>query len=281
MSFKILTIDYLEEDAPRKFIKSLRSTGFAVIKNHPLDQNLVDEVYSNWKDFFDSNHKHSYPFHKQEQDGYFPYKSENAKGYSEKDLKEFYHIYPWGRYPKEIRESTQEYFDFVIELGNELLEWINYYSPGHVSKKFSIPLTEMVEDSRENLLRVINYPSLDNSNTHGSIRAQEHADINLITLLISATEPGLQVKNIKGKWINVRSNTGELVVNIGDMLQECSGGYFPSTIHRVVNPRDQDKHKARLSMPVFIHPNNEVKLSSRYTAKSYLEERLKEIGLKQ
>ena len=139
----------------------------------------------------------------------------------------------------------------------------------------------MVEDSRENLLRVINYPSLDNSNTHGSIRDQEHADINLITLLISATEPGLQVKNIKGKWINVRSNTGELVVNIGDMLQECSGGYFPSTIHRVVNPRDKDKHKPRLSMPVFIHPSDDVVLSEKYTAKSYLDERLKEIGLKQ
>ena len=139
----------------------------------------------------------------------------------------------------------------------------------------------MADDSNENLLRVINYPALKNNNTHGSIRAQEHADINLITLLISATQPGLQVKNLKGKWIAVRSNTGELVVNIGDMLQECSGGYYPSTVHRVINPKDKDKHKSRLSMPVFIHPNNDVKLSKKYTAKSYLEERLKEIGLKQ
>ena len=79
----------------------------------------------------------------------------------------------------------------------------------------------------------------------------------------------------------MKTSKGELVVNIGDMLQECSDGYFPSTIHRVMNPSAKQKNKARLSMPVFIHPNNDVKLSDKYTAKSYLEERLKEIGLKQ
>ena len=89
------------------------------------------------------------------------------------------------------------------------------------------------------------------------------------------------MKNLKGKWIDVKSSTGDLVVNIGDMLHECSNGYFPSTIHRVVNPNAKQKNKARLSMPVFIHPNDNVKLSDEYTAKGYLEERLKEIGLKQ
>ena len=281
MPFKILTVDYLSENAPETFIKSLRSTGFAVIKNHPLSGDLVSDVYSNWRDFFKSSDKHNYPFHKKDQDGYFPYQSENARGYTQKDLKEFYHIYPWGRYPDEIRESNREFFSYVIDLGNELLDWIDFCSPSHISKNFSIPLSEMAEDSSENLLRVINYPALEDVNTHGSIRAQEHADINLITLLISATQPGLQVKNLNGKWIDVKCNPGELVVNTGDMLQECSGNYFPSTIHRVVNPPDKKKHKPRLSMPVFIHPDNEVILSKRYTAKSYLEERLKEIGLKQ
>ena len=281
MGFRIRTVDFLSENAPRDFVRSLKDTGFAIINNHPLNSQFINDVYKNWESFFNSKNKHKYPFHKEKQDGYFPFKSENAKGYSSKDLKEFFHIYPWGRFPKEIKESTHIFKEQMIELGIELLEWIDQYSPPSLSKKFSIPLDEMIEDSEQNLLRVINYPALDSLNTHGSIRAQEHADINLITLLVSATQPGLQVKNTRGKWIDVQSRKGELVVNTGDMLQECSEGYFPSTIHRVTNPNENNMNKARLSMPVFIHPRDDIVLSDRYTAKGYLEERLKEIGLKQ
>ena len=281
MAFRILTVDFLSEDAPKQLVRSLKDTGFAVIKNHPISSELLDEVYKNWKDFFNSKKKHSYLFHKKKQDGYFPFQSENAPGYDNKDLKEFYHIYPWGRYPIEINHKTQLFYEFTLELGQELLDWIDRYSPRHIAKKFSIPLSDMVEDSPANLLRVINYPPLKDLNTHGAIRAQEHADINLITLLVAATEPGLQVKDLKGRWIDIKSKPGELIINTGDMLQECSGGYFPSTVHRVVNPTNENKHKARLSMPVFMHPLDETVLSERYTAKSYLEERLREIGLKE
>ena len=280
MSFKILTVDFLSENAPKEFVKSLRNTGFAVIENHPIDHELIDDVYRDWTEFYDSNKKHDYLFHKEKQDGYFPFKSENAKGHEHKDLKEFYHIYPWGRYPSEISQKTYEFYECMQVLGEELLGWIDQSVSKNISKKFSIPLEEMVDDSDQNLLRVINYPALKSVNTHGSIRAQEHADINLITLLVASTEPGLQVKNTKGKWVHVPCNPGELVINTGDMLQECSGGHFPSTIHRVMNPSDKNKHKARMSMPVFMHPRNEVNLSSKYTAKGYLEERLKQIGLK-
>ena len=280
MSFKILTVDFLSENAPKEFVKSLRNTGFAVIENHPIDHEMIDDVYRDWTEFYGSNKKHDYLFHKEKQDGYFPFKSENAKGHEHKDLKEFYHIYPWGRYPSEISQKTYEFYECMQVLGEELLGWIDQSVSKNISKKFSIPLEEMVDDSDQNLLRVINYPALKSVNTHGSIRAQEHADINLITLLVASTEPGLQVKNTKGKWVNVPCNPGELVINTGDMLQECSGGHFPSTIHRVMNPSDKNKHKARMSMPVFMHPRNEVNLSSKYTAKGYPEERLKQIGLK-
>ena len=280
MAFKIKTIDFLSDDAPKQFVHSLKDTGFAIIKNHPLDKNLIEDVYQDWKKFFDSSAKHNYLFHKDKQDGYFPFQSENARGYSSKDLKEFYHIYPWGRYPSEIGDSTQLLYDFLLQIGEELLDWINDNSPGHVSKNFTVPLSEMFEDSEENLLRIINYPPLKDINTHGAIRAQEHEDINLITILVASTQPGLQVKDTRGKWINVKSNPGQLIINTGDMLQECSKGYFPSTVHRVINPKEEHKHKARLSMPLFVHPSDSIVLSEKYTAKSYLEERLKEIGLK-
>ena len=281
MAFKIKTVDYLKDDAPNQFVSSLKSTGFAVLKNHPIDNDLVKEVYSDWENFFNSSAKNNYLFDKEKQDGYFPFKSENAKGHDKKDLKEFYHIYPWGRYPIEINEQTKLFYELMLSLGEELLDWIDFSCPKNVSKHFSIPLPDMIEDSDQNLLRVINYPAIKDLNTHGAIRAQEHADINLITLLVAATQPGLQVKNTNGKWININSNPGELIINTGDMLQECSNHYFPSTIHRVMNPKESNKHNARLSMPVFIHPSDKIVLSEKYTAKSYLEERLKEIGLKQ
>lgn len=280
MSFKILTVDFLSENAPKEFIRSLRNTGFAVIENHPIDHDLINEVYSDWTEFYRTSKKHDYLFHKEKQDGYFPFKSENAKGYDHKDLKEFYHIYPWGRYPAEISDKTYRFYECMQVLGEELLGWIDVSVSKNVSKRFSVPLEDMVEDSDHNLLRVINYPALKSVNTHGSIRAQEHADINLITLLVASTEPGLQVKNSKGKWVHVPCNPGELVINTGDMLQECSNGYFPSTIHRVMNPSKKNKHRARMSMPVFMHPRDEVNLSEKYTAKGYLDERLKQIGLK-
>ena len=280
MAFNVLTIDFLSEDAPKKLVKSLKNTGFAILKNHPIPLDLLNEVYCDWEIFFNSNKKHNYPFHKDKQDGYFPFQSENASGYDKKDLKEFFHIYPWGRYPLEINEQTKLFYDLMLSLGEELLDWINFSSPKNISKHFSMPLPDMIEDSDQNLLRVINYPAIKDLNTHGAIRAQEHADINLITLLVAATQPGLQVKNTSGKWININSNPGELIINTGDMLQECSNHYFPSTIHRVMNPKEGNKHNARLSMPVFIHPSDKVVLSKQYTAKSYLDERLKEIGLK-
>ena len=101
----------------------------------------------------------------------------------------------------------------------------------------------------------------------------------MITILLSGSEPGLQVLNMDKKWIDVGSNKGWLIINSGDMLNKCSNGYYPSTIHRVVNP-DINKNKSRYSMPLFLHARDEVVLSEKYTAKEYLEKRLKSLGLK-
>jgi isopenicillin N synthase-like dioxygenase len=129
------------------------------------------------------------------------------------------------------------------------------------------------------MLRILHYPPLDGSEEPDAIRAAAHEDINLLTLLPSSNEPGLQVKGTGDSWIDVPCDFGNLIVNIGDMLQEASGGYFPSTTHRVVNPQGSDLKKARVSLPLFLHPNPEVVLSERYTAKSYLKERLEELGV--
>ena len=275
-----LTINYDDKHFKEKFVESLHNTGFAVINDHPIDQSLINEVYNDWSIFFKSEKKHEYLFDYEKQDGYFPFKSENANDSEKKDLKEFYHIYPlWGRYPDFISKKTLVLFEKITKFGNILLESLDTFSPVEIRENYSEPLNKMSKSSNQNLMRVIHYPPLRDTDHPEEIRAAAHTDINLITLLISGSQPGLQVMDKNKNWINIKSKKGQIVINTGDMLRECSNGYFPSTIHRVINPEIK-KNVSRFSIPLFFHPRGDVVLSKKYTADEYLLKRLKEIGLK-
>ena len=152
---KILTIDYQSSDYGKNLVESLHHTGFAIIKNHPISYTLINEVYSIWEQFFSLDIKNDYMFHPTKQDGYFPMLSEHAKGYSTKDLKEFFHIYPWGRYPKEINDKSQELYQSLYRLSNKLLTEINIYTPDEIKNIFSMPLENMALNSPQNLMRVM------------------------------------------------------------------------------------------------------------------------------
>ncbi len=128
-------------------------------------------------------------------------------------------------------------------------------------------------------MRILHYPPLTEHYEHDAIRAAPHEDINLITLLPAATTPGLEVKDLQGNWHAVTCDAGNIVVNVGDMLQLCTDFYYRSTTHRVVNPAGKDKLTSRYSMPLFLHPRPEVALTQERTADEYLRERLREIGI--
>ena len=279
--FNIQRIDVKDKNAKNKFFTSFQNTGFAVIENHDISFDLIDNVYSEWEQFFNSEEKINYKFDTNSQDGFFPFKTENAKGQSLKDLKEFFHIYSWGRYPEELSNKTLDLYAQLLELTGTLLGWIQVETPRDVSSLFSMPLPDMVTDSKTNLLRIIHYPPIDGKEEDGAVRGSAHEDINLITLLVAGTQPGLQVQDTNGNWHDISCDPGCLAINAGDMLQEASHGYFPSTTHQVINPDDQIDNKSRFSMPLFLHPRDEVVLSKKYTAKEYLDERLREIGLKE
>ena len=274
-------VNYKDQNAAHEFTRSLRQTGFTVLTDHPVDMNLIETVYSEWADFFSSDNKHKYPYDPVKQDGFFPFKTENAKGQSLKDLKEFFHIYSWGRYPEELSNKTLDLYAQLLELTGTLLGWIQVETPRDVSSLFSMPLPDMITDSKTNLLRIIHYPPLDGKEEDGAVRGSAHEDINLITLLVAGTQPGLQVQDTNENWHDISCDPGCLAINAGDMLQEASNGYFPSTTHQVINPDNQIDNKSRFSMPLFLHPRDEVVLSKKYTAKEYLDERLREIGLKE
>ncbi|MCW8345558.1 isopenicillin N synthase family oxygenase [Vibrio sp. ZSDZ65] len=277
---KLETVDYLDPNAPELFVNSLRETGFGVLKNHPIPKSLVESIYKNWQVFFNSSEKEGYRFNVDTQDGYFPPSvSEVAKGHAVKDIKEYFHIYPWGQIPVELKSEILDYYSRANAFAEELLGWVESHAPKDVQEKFSIALSEMINNSDKTLLRVLHYPPMTGDEEPGAIRAAAHEDINLLTVLPAANEPGLQVKTQDGGWLDVPCDFGNLIINIGDMLQEASGGYFPSTTHRVINPTGEKQTQSRISLPLFLHPKPEVVLSERYTADSYLMERLRELGV--
>ena len=272
-------VDYRHPDAGRDFCASLAATGFGVLANHPLDQNLVQGIYHEWLAFFGTQAKHRYSFDPVKLDGYFsPKVSETAKGETKRDLKEFFHIYPWGRYPAEVSDAARRYYAQGSALATQLLRWVEDYSPAEVKKRYSQPLPGMIEGCQDTLLRVLHYPPLTGYEEPGAVRAAAHGDINLLTILPAATEPGLQVLGKDRAWHDVPCDFGLLIVNIGDMLQEASGHYYPSTVHRVLNPTGDAAHKSRVSLPLFLHPRREIVLSERYTVGSYFEERMRELS---
>jgi isopenicillin N synthase-like dioxygenase len=164
-------------------------------------------------------------------------------------------------------------------MASTLLQWVDENSSAEVRGKFSMPLPEMIKDSQNTMFRLIHYPPLTGDEPVGALRAAAHEDINLLTLLPAATASGLQVKNVQGNWLDVPINPNWIIVNAGDMLQECSGHYYKSTSHRVLNPTGEGAKKSRLSMPLFLHPRDEVVLSNQHTRLSYFQERMKELGL--
>lgn len=277
--FNVLAISYNQPDAGEQFAKSLHETGFAILKDHPIQASEIDQMYSVWADYFQSDTRFGDAVKPGEVHGYYGFKSENAKGSAHKDLKEFYHAYENQHVPDMVEKETRSFQSKMISIGSELLGWLDNNTPDDVSARFSEKLTAMINGSDHNLLRILHYPPIPEDVEPGEERAAAHEDINLITLLVTGSEPGLQAKDSKGNWHDVPCNAGYITINSGDMLSKASGGYYPSTPHRVINPPNQE-NRSRYSLPLFVHPRPEVQLDDKQTAGEYLDERLREIGLK-
>ncbi len=279
----IQQVDFFAKNSPKQFTDSLKETGFAILKTHTLDNQLIQDIYQEWRVFLESGAASNYLFDNEKQDGYFPKEiAEKAKGSKVKDLKHFYHNYfPWGRYPKEVSDNAKRYFDQVFELGKTLMAWIEEYMDPKVKASLSQDFSEMLSYDRT-LLRIMQYPPLLEEPEAGAIRAAAHEDINIITILPVANEPGLQVYSKEDKqWHDVDCEPGTIVINIGDMLQEMTNFEYISTSHRVLKPTGAAAKRDRMSMPTFMHAKADVYLSERYpTADYYLDERLKELGIR-
>lgn len=276
---KVSIVDLNAVDAPQHVTESLVESGFAVVENHKIPVSELNELYERWDDFFLNGNPGQYVTDAESQAGYFsPHLAETAKGHEAQDLKEYFQYWPGGVLPESVEKLTLHYYDAIFDLGKDVMTWLQANSSPLLWKSIDKPFEEYLSRN-QTLLRILRYPPLTGNEPPNAIRAGAHEDINLITMLPAASESGLQIKPKGiGDWIPVEAPAGSIVINIGDMLQELTGGTMPSTTHQVVNPTGESAKKARLTAPVFCHPYPEMVLSDRYTAKSYLHERLSEIN---
>lgn len=285
--------------------KAFQETGFVGVVNHGVPNQLVDDFYAAAKSFFalSTDEKKQYEIPEMSgQRGYTSFGKEQAKGSDVPDLKEFFQI---GQTVRDDDPIKAEYPDNVqvekaqfTKLGDELYQ--AFEKAGAALLEAIAIYLELEEDyftpkvhNGNSILRAIHYPPI-RQEPKSAVRAEQHEDINLITLLVGASAGGLELLNAKGDWLAITPGEDEIVVNVGDMLQRLTNNYLKSTTHRVVNPPREQWHQPRLSIPFFLHPRITMDLTSLescvtadrplayepITAGEYLNERLREIGLK-
>ena len=295
----------LKQDFVNKLGKAYQEIGFVALKGHFLKDSDIKNIYKYIKKFFDlpKNIKCKYELKGfAGQRGYTSFGKEHAKNNNQGDLKEFWHFgqeleterlnilnYPKNIIVDELPEFNKignKVFLELENLGRILLQAISIY----------LNLDEFYFDNKilngNSILRPIHYPPITKE-PKNAVRAAEHEDINLITLLIGASAEGLEVLNKNKKWIKIDTQSNEIVVNVGDMLQRLTNNKLKSTTHKVVNPPKEQWSKSRYSIPFFLHPHSNVSLKclnscidkntpenyDDITAGEYLNERIKELGL--
>jgi isopenicillin N synthase-like dioxygenase len=261
----IQRVDASATDAPIRFDRSLRETGFAVIVGHPVEHGLITHIYEEWLRFFATDAKHRYTAADGSPDGYFPYQPEPVGDRLVRDRKEFFHVYRWGRYPVEVSDAALRYLRDAGALARRLLGWIDECGPSDVTSRLSTPLAQMT-DLNASVLRVQHYLPLWGDEPPDAPRALAHTDINLLTVLPAPNGPGLQLRDAGGTWRDVASEPGSLIINTGEMLQLASGGQYPATPHRVMKPAGTGAGGSRMSLPLFVHPADPVELAPGRTA---------------
>lgn len=303
--------DFISGDDQRKerFVqdigKAFEDIGFVALSGHFLSKELVHDLYTEIKDFFNLPQEIKDRYEIKGiggQRGYTSFGKEHAKGRKEGDLKEFWHFGQYvendpkleNEYPANVPVRELDRFDEVGKQTYKMLEKTAKY----VLRALALHL-ELEEDyfdayikNGNSILRPIHYPPITQE-PKNAVRAAAHGDINLITLLMGAHGKGLQVKNHEGEWIDAIAKPDQLMINVGDMLSRLTNNKLKSTIHQVVNPPKELWGTSRYSVPFFMHPISEMSLNclpncidgdhpKQYgdiTAGEFLHERLIELGL--
>ncbi|MDB4987912.1 MAG: dioxygenase, isopenicillin synthase [Myxococcaceae bacterium] len=309
-SIPTLDVRNLDEEA---LGVAFREFGFCALVGHDIDRALIEPAYDTVRQFFALPEATKLRYRlagTAGARGYTPFRTEKAKDQTEPDLKEFWHV---GRelLPDDPDYARMQRNVWPLEVPDmqpallalyRALDVLGARVLSAIALDLDLPIDWFDDkvDHGNSILRPLHYPPLSAdsaASVSAGVRSAAHEDINLITLMIAAGEPGLEILRRDGQWLAVDAEPGQVIVNVGDMLQRLTNHVLPSTTHRVVNPAGAHAHfseRSRYSLPFFLHPNSEFRIETLpscitaarpnlypepISADDYLKQRLREIGL--
>ncbi|WP_269584692.1 isopenicillin N synthase family dioxygenase [Roseibium sp. Sym1] len=253
--------------------RAARETGFFYVKNHGVDQALIEKVFTAAHELFaqplDAKMALTKDFFKTNR-GYVPMKGENLDPTQPSDLKEAFNIgldlaeddprivagepfravNLWPDLPG-WKDVVLAYFNAVWALGRAMHRAVAAdlgAEPDYFEDKLDAPMAT---------LRLLHYPPQPAAAEKGQIGAGTHTDYGNITILLPDAVGGLEVRRRDGVWLKAPTIDGAFVCNIGDCLMRWTNDVYVSTPHRVVNSSGLERY----SIAFFLDPNPDAEVA--------------------
>ena len=257
------------EIAPR-LNRALEDTGFLIIVNHGVPQDLIERTFAEAKRFHDqpmetklnqrmNAHNNGYMT-----EGRYNVRTSRVSEISVKpDANEAFFLKrerpsddplvmanrrfagpnQWPDNLPGFRETVVEYTNAVDAMTKRLRPAlalsldldVEFFSTAFAESQFSF--------------RLSHYPPVDRED--GLYGIAPHTDVNFMTFLPQSGVPGLQIATKPGAWQDVPYVPNSFVVNTGDTLHRWTNGRYPSTPHRALPPVDQHRY----AIPFFLGPH--------------------------
>lgn len=258
-------------DIAQEIGDSLKNSGFIYIKNHGIDEILIERVYYHAEVFFYKPLNKKMDFDISRSPSHSGYVSLKDKGlYEDEPLNRKYEAFDISEstsldlqqkkkgnifngpnlWPDsyEFKTTMNEYLNELKNLGLYICELFEIYlklDKGSFSKKMKAPM---------NQLRLIHY--IENSEySNDDMNMGAHTDYELFTLLHQSKD-GLETQNRDGNWVKANVIENTFILNVGDLLEVFTDGIFKSNLHRVINDGSE-----RYSLPFFMSVDYEEQVS--------------------
>ena len=275
-----------KREVARNVARSCEEIGFLVIKGHGLPQAIIDRAIELGFGFFElpAETKNAWhPTGPAKQRGYHGMETRGLASTLDNDA------------PKDLRESVflgpvddhRQHFAAIPEAATAyapnllpseppgfdeaLLDIYRGFEQlaSDLMRIFAVALEQPEDafaafiDRHFSILSVHHYPALSTLPKPGQLRTGAHTDYGSLTILaMTEADGGLEARSADGRWIPVQAQRGELVVNLGDMMQRWTNDRWISTMHRVVTPEKlHDATSRRMSIGYFMHPNFDAEIA--------------------
>jgi isopenicillin N synthase-like dioxygenase len=266
----------------RAIDRACTEIGFFTIKGHGVPRPTMEELRAKARDFFalpvDEKRRAVAPDPKTPRGyrglGFESLARGNDPGATASDIKEYYHYgretWPadpyfvegdgpryfipnvWPATPRGFADAAARYYSEMERLTGDMMR-LAALALGLKEEFFDDKIDRHITAMRLNF-----YPEQVAPPVPGQLRAGDHTDYGLLTILNGENVPGgLQVRSRTGEWVDIETDPDTFVVNIGDLLMRWTNDRWVSNVHRVVNPplENAKADSSRLSIAFFHHPN--------------------------